>query len=114
MIQPGVYDIVCPQGATFDQQWSVTVDGSPMNLTGYTGALQVRETYDSSAVLFSLTSGSGITLGGTAGTIRADISAVSTAGVAAGFYAYDLELTAGSAVTRLLQGKFTVTGEITR
>ena len=114
MITPGYYDIIAPQGATYDRTFTVKTDNVPINFTGYTAAMQVRETYDSTAVLINLTSGSGITLGGTAGTIQVTIPATTTAGVPAGYYAYDLELYAGSQVTRILQGKFNITGEITR
>jgi hypothetical protein len=115
VINPGLYDITCPQGASFDQTFTYKVGGTAVNLTGYTAALQVREAYDGGTALISLsTGGSGITLGGTAGTILAEITATVTASVAAGSYAYDLELYQGSTVTRLLQGGFTVTGGVTR
>jgi hypothetical protein len=115
MINPGDYNIKCPQGATFDKTFTITVNGSPMNLTGYTAAMQVRETYDSTSTLLSLTNGSGITLGGTAGTIAVLVASTATAAIADGFYSYDLEITSGGGVTdRLLQGKFVVTPQVTR
>ena len=115
MINPGDYNIKCPQGATFDKTFTITVNGSAMNLTGYTAAMQVRETYDSSSTVLSLTSGTGITLGGTAGTIAVLVSSTATTALADGFYSYDLEITSGGGVTdRLLQGKFVVTPQVTR
>lgn len=114
MINPGVYNITCPQGASFDRTFSVTVSGSPLNLTGYTAALQVRSGADAADALISLTNGSGITLGGTAGTVLVSIAASVTAGVAAGSYSYDLELYQGANVTRLLEGAFNVTAGVTR
>ena len=114
MINPGVYDIVCPQGATFDRTFSYSIGGTAVNLTGYTAALQVRAGYDADTALISLTNGSGITLGGTAGTILVTASAAVTGAVDAGSYAYDLELYSGSTTTRLLQGSFTITGGVTR
>jgi hypothetical protein len=114
MINPGIYDLVCPQGATFDKTFTWTIGGTAVDLTGYTAALQVRTYADSSATLVSLTNGSGITLGGTAGTIGVAISAAVTTGLDAGSYAYDLELYSGSTVTRLLQGAFNVTAGVTR
>ena len=115
MIYPGVYDIVCPQGATFDRTFTYSVGGSAVDLTGYTAALQVRSGFDAGTALISLsTGGSGLVLGGTAGTITATISAAVTGAVDAGSYAYDLELYQGATVTRLLQGAFTVTGGVTR
>ena len=62
----------------------------------------------------SLTSGSGITLGGSAGTIGVAIAASVTSNIPAGSYAYDLELYVGATVTRLLQGAFIVSAGITR
>ena len=115
MINPGTYNITCPQGATFDRTFTISVGGTAMNLTGYTAAMQVRETYDSSTPIFSLTNGSGITLGGTAGTIAVLISSTASAAVSDGFYSYDLEITSGGGVKdRILQGKFVVTPEVTR
>jgi hypothetical protein len=110
----GVYDITAPQGATFDTTFTYTIGGTAVNLTGYTAAMQVRSAYAASPII-SLTNVSGITLGGVAGTIRVVISATTTATYKAGQYLYDLELTSGSGVvTRLLQGKFTISPEVTR
>jgi hypothetical protein len=115
MINPGIYNIVCPQGATFDRTFTLTVDGTAQNLTGYTAAMMVRESADASTAVISLsTAGSGIVLGGAAGTIAVTIGASVTGAVDAGSYSYDLELYSGAVTTRLLQGSFLVTGEITR
>jgi hypothetical protein len=115
MINQGTYNITCPQGATFDKTFTISISGTPKNLTGYTAAMQVRETYDSTSTILSLTSGTGITLGGTAGTIALLVSSTATASLTEGFYQYDLEITSGGGVTdRLLQGKFVVTPQVTR
>lgn len=56
----------------------------------------------------------GITLGGTAGTIVITIDADYTSALNDGTYVYDLELTSSSGtVTRLLEGQFVVTPEVT-
>jgi hypothetical protein len=114
MINPGTYNIVCPQGATWDRTFSTTLGGTAIDLTGYTAAMQVRDAADSATALISLSSGSGIVLGGTAGTLQVTIASSVTAGVAAGSYSYDLELYSGSETTRLLQGAFNVTAGVTR
>lgn len=115
MINPGTYDLLCPQGVTFDKTFTWTIGGTAVNLTGYTGALQVRSGSDATDALVSLsTGGSGLVLGGTAGTITASISATVTAALEPGSYAWDLELYQGANVTRLLQGAFNVTGGVTR
>jgi hypothetical protein len=112
MIEPGTYNIVAPQGATFDRTFTFRIDGSLVNLTGYTAAMKVRAKASSDAVL-SLTNASGITLGGAAGTIVLGITATQMAAIAPGSYLYDLELTQAGTVTRLIQGSFTVSAEIT-
>lgn len=111
------YDIVMDQGATFSR--AITWQDSqavPVNLTGYTARMQVRDEVDSASAALSLTTeNSRISLGGTAGTITLLVSATDTAAVAAGEYVYDLELVSGSGtVTRLIQGCFTVDAEVTR
>jgi|LakMenE18May11ns_1017448.scaffolds.fasta_scaffold9838492_2 hypothetical protein len=115
MQAPATLNLNCWQGATFDYNLTWTLNGTAVNLTGYSARMQVRETYDSTTPVISLTSGTGITLGGTAGSILLDISATTTAGVPSGQYVYDLELvTSGGYVTRLLEGNFNVDPEVTR
>jgi hypothetical protein len=114
MINPGTYNITCPQGATFDRTFTVNVGGTALNLTGYTAAMQVREGAGAATALLSLTNGTGITLGGTAGTIGVTIAATASAALPSGSYSYDLELNSGGTITRLLEGSFNVTGNITR
>jgi hypothetical protein len=77
-----------------------------VDLTGYTAAMKVRATGASSTVLLSLTSGAGITLGGTAGTIRIAITAAQTLTLLDGWQVYDLLLTSPlGAKTKFLSGR---------
>jgi hypothetical protein len=47
------------------------------------------------------------------GRITVTINAATTGAIAAGRYAYDLVLDSGTEITRLLEGKFIVTGAVT-
>jgi len=118
MQEPGYLDLNCYQGATFDYTLTWQTGGTPVNLTSYTARMQVRESYDAGTAILSLTSGTGITLGGTAGTIALNAAATATAaldGTPNKQYIYDLELVNGSGVvTRLVEGNFTVYPEVTR
>jgi hypothetical protein len=118
MQAPGYLDLDCYQGATFDYTLTWQTNGTPVNLTGYTSRMQVRESYDAGTAVVSLTSGTGITLGGTAGTIGLALSATATAaidGTPSTQYVYDLELVSGAGyVTRLVEGRFNVYPEVTR
>lgn len=109
------YDFTAGQGETFDRTVTWEISDVAVNVTGYTARLQVRKSHRSTSAVVSLTSSSGLTLGGSAGTIQIVISATATAALDAGRYVYDLELvSAGGAVTRVLEGAFVLTPEVTR
>jgi Na+/serine symporter len=112
---PGLVNFVCPQGSTFRRTLTYTLDEVPVNLAGYSSRLQVREAYYSTDPLVSLVSGSGITMGGSAGTIDILISASVTSQFPTGTHVYDLEIISPSnIVDRLIEGTFNVTPEVTR
>jgi hypothetical protein len=90
------------------------IGGTAVNLTDYTAAMQVKENASSTASVLSLTNGSGITLGGTAGTIAISVSATTMGSATPGNYVYDLELNSGGQVTRLIQGGFAIQAEVTK
>lgn len=88
----------------------------PVNLTGFTARMQIRETVESTTVLHSLTTeNGGITLGGAAGTIALTISATDTAAFTFDTAVYDLEIISGSGVvTEVMSGTVTLGDEVTR
>ena len=111
---PGKLNLTCPQGSTFSKTLTYKIDDVPVNLFGYDARLQVREFHYSDDPVINLTSGNGLTLGGSAGTIAVLISAIDTSELISGNYVYDLELVVGGTVTRLVEGNFVVTPEVTR
>jgi hypothetical protein len=112
----GIYNATIDQGAT----WSVTVtykdsNGAPINLTGYTAAMQVRQQYSSTDADLTLTSPSGgIVITPLTGVIVITMSATQTLSLSEGFYVYDVELTSGTFKDRMMQGQLTVAPEVTR
>jgi len=115
MLKPGKLNLTMYQGASWDYELTWTAGGTAVNLTDYSARMQVRPSYDSSNILFSISDEAGITLGGTAGTIYLEASATQTAGVPRGQYVYDLELESQAGqVTRLVEGLFEVSPEVTR
>ena len=111
----GSYDFTIEQGATFNLLMTWKIDNIAVNLSGYTARLQARIDVDETDTILSLTTGSGITLGGAAGTITLNQSATQTAVLPKGEYVYDLELqSGGGVVTRLLQGELNISAEVTR
>lgn len=113
---PGKYNIVCPQGSTLDQQLTYSINDVDVNLTGYSARMQVREKHTSTTAVLNLTnSNGGIVLGGVDGTINIVVTAGQSSELTAKEYVYDLELvSSGSVVTRLIEGKFIVTPEVTK
>lgn len=109
------WDITADQGASFSLQflWLGSDQETPVNLSGYSAAMQVRSQAGTLLTTFSTTAGS-IALGGTAGTITLSAAPSTTAGWTFGAGLYDLQLTDGSGdVTTLLSGIFTVNAAIT-
>lgn len=112
---PGQVNFLCPQGSTFRKTITYKIEDVPVNLTGYSSRLQVREAHYSTTTIVSLTSASGITLGGSAGTIDILISDEVTKDFPAGTWVYDLEVESSGGITdRLIEGNFVVTPEVTR
>lgn len=112
---PGKYNIICPQGSTYSQQLTYSINEQAVNLTGYTAKMQVREKHASKTTDLSLTTeNGGISLGGSAGTIDLNVSASQTAQLIAKEYVYDIELVSNENVYRIIEGKFIVTPEVTR
>jgi hypothetical protein len=114
MSAAGQYSILADQGATFTLH-IVYEDstGTPINLTGYTARMALRDRVGSSDVALSLTTENGrIALGGVAGTV--DLTVTAAAMTLTGTYVYDLELVSGLTVTRILMGDFVIRPEVTR
>ena len=112
----GLYNFAAEQGATLERVITYTdPDGVIINLTSYTALMQVRSTAASATVILELSTGSGITINGAAGTLTLLVSAADMTALTPGSYVYDLEITSpGSVVTRLIEGKFAVKAEVTR
>jgi hypothetical protein len=102
---------------TFQLTLSTQVDNDPpvpVNLTGYSALFQLRRTPLHPQVI-SLANGSGITLGGVAGTIALEISDTLSEEVAPGVYQYDLRLTdTGGKNDVVLAGEVEVRARISR
>ena len=114
-MNPGKYNMVCPQGSTFTKQLTYTIDDVPVNLTGYTARMQVREKHTSASVITSITTeNGGISINSVNGKINLYLSSTATAAIVAKEYVYDLELVSSNNVYRLIEGKFIVTPEVTR
>lgn len=106
-----------PAANTFIQyDWTDPSTNLPIDLTGYTAKMQVREKSYNEIILLDFTSGNGkIVLGGTAGTIKI-LFAPSDTNTALWFKGvYDLYITktADGTVTRVAHGFVTILNQVT-
>ena len=109
----GTYNFTLEQGSTFSRQITVQENGTALNLTGYTARMQMRSTHDSSTIALTYTST--IASPASNGIVNLSATASQSAAIEEGIYVYDLEIESGTGVvTRLMEGKVTVTPEVTR
>lgn len=103
-------NLVIDQGTSFTTTITVTDDdGNALDLTGYTGAAQIRKHYTSSnSVSFT------VSIAAATGEVTLALTANATANLAAGRYVYDCELTTGQTVSRIIEGIVTITPQVTR
>ena len=104
-------NLTIDQGSTFKANIDVTdSDGNALNLAGYTVAGQLRKNFNSSTAVDFTAS----VTNATDGTIQISLSATQTNSLKAGRYVYDVEITTGSEVTRVIEGQIEVTPGVTR
>jgi len=118
----GTYNILCEQGTTFVRVLELQAPSPEdpfvyevYNLTGHTARMQVRRTIDSSAVMIELTTeNEGIEIDGDDGKITIVMSDAQTGSLTSSGV-YDLEIEDGGGnVSRVIQGTFTLSQEVTR
>jgi hypothetical protein len=104
---PDRFDLTAYQNATWTETFRIhqgSATSAVQNLTGYSAQLIVKAKPGDSTTLLSLTSGNGLTLGGTAGTITLTQSAAAVNAFSWSSAEYELLLTDSSspAVTSVI------------
>jgi hypothetical protein len=104
-------NIVIDQGTSFATTIDVTdEEGNIVDLTGFTGAAQMRKHYTSSTY-YAFT----VSISADLGEVTLAMTANVTNNIAPGRYMYDCELNNGSGtISRLVEGIVTVTPGVTR
>ena len=123
----GKYSFTIKQGTTLDFNLQyLDSNSNPVDLTDHSGKMQIRPSVSSTDVIITLSSsmdsdGTGLNFSGsngttppTSGSIGVFISAASSSNFSFGEAVYDLEITSGSIVTRILEGKVKLSKEVTR
>ena len=118
MMLAAVVPLVILQGADYFQLLRWKSGSAPVDLSGYTGRMQIRETVDSPTVLLSLTTENGrMALGGAAGTIALSLTNEATRSCWWTAGVYDIELVDSGEpekVIRLIRGPISTIKEVTR
>lgn len=109
-----VYRLQIDQGATFRRALRWLRQDAPVNLTGYTARMEIRDKVGGTVLHRLDTANGGITLGGADGTIMLHIAADVSAAWSWRTGAYDLELVEPTGdVIRLVQGGVQISPEVT-
>ena len=120
------YSFIVEQGATTNIQLKWEDASGSINLSGYSGRMQIRPTVDSSTVYLTLSSsldvdGTGLNMSGSdgvtavqSGSIGIYISAATSSLLNFDTAYYDLEMVSGNEVTRLLEGQVKLSKNVTR
>ena len=112
-MNPGRYNITVYQGTTFALSPVWKVDNLPVNLTGYSAKMQVRDISNNLIVELSTSNGKIVITPGI-GQIALALTATQTAALAVGNYNYDLNLTdSASNVYKILEGAFILKASVT-
>jgi hypothetical protein len=123
----GRYSFTIEQGSTLNLELQYkNSSGDPIDLTRYSGKMQIRPSVSSATVYITLSSslkadGTGLNFSGsngttppTSGSIAISISAISSSLLTFDTGVYDLEITSGSIVTRILEGQVKLSKEVTQ
>lgn len=113
----GRYNMVCDQGTTFTLTFTIKTDGVAWDLVGnYTAKMQVRSFLNADTIIVELNTTNGRISFAAGGQVTLSLTAATTTDLTAGRHTYDLEFTntGSGTVTRILEGKFVVRGEVTR
>ena len=107
-----IANIFIDQGADFSVTVNVAdVDGTTLDLAGYTAAAQMRKTYESSSISATFTT----SISAADGQVTLSLTDTVTTALSPGRYVYDLVVTDGSSIsTRVVEGQAIVTPGVTR
>jgi hypothetical protein len=123
----GRYSFIIEQGSTLNLELQYKDSNkNPIDLTDYSGMMQIRSTLESNEILLTLSSnlmpdGTGLNFSGSngqtspsSGSIGIYISAITSSLLDFNKAVYDLELYSGSFAVRILEGQIQLSKEVTR
>jgi hypothetical protein len=107
-----IANLTIDQGATFTSDVTVKdAQGNAFNLTGYTAVAKLAKGFASTKTRTNMTTS--IATDATTGVVTLSLTATETSALDAERYVYDLEITSGATVTRVIEGIITVRAQVT-
>jgi hypothetical protein len=104
-------NLVIDQGTTFSTDLYLTDDGGePLLLAGYVVNSQIRKWYTSSNPSATFTTSINVA----AGSVTLNLTSNQTSNLVSGRYVYDVEISDGSTISRIVEGIITVTPQVSR
>lgn len=104
-------NLVIDQGSTFSTDLTLTDEnGDPLTLSGYTANSQIRRWYTSSNVSAEFSTSIEVNTA----VITLSLTANQTSNLVFGRYVYDVEISDGYEISRIVEGVVTVTPQVTR
>jgi hypothetical protein len=104
------HNLIIDQGSDFNMRLTFRQNGVNMDLTGYNIRAQIRQSKTAPAITTSFT---GLVVDALNGIFMISLPATTSSAINPGNYFYDVEVY-GASVTRVLEGKVTITPEVTR
>ena len=107
-----IANLTIDQGATFSSDVTVKdAQDNAFNLTGYTAVAKLAKGFASTKTRTNMTTS--IATDATTGVVTLSLTATETSALDAERYVYDLEITSGATVTRVIEGIITVRAQVT-
>ena len=107
-----IANLTVDQGTSFTSDVTVKdANGNAFDLTGYTANAKMAKGFASTRTRTTITTT--VAADATTGVVTLSLSSTVTAGLDAERYVYDLEITKGTEVTRVIEGLITVRPQVT-
>ena len=103
------------QGQTYEKEWTFEQGGNAINLTGFTGAAQIRDA-DGNLLADLTTANGGVVINGSEGKMKIVLTPAITGAIAKTDntpHSWDVELTSGGRVEKPFRGPVIVHKRIT-
>jgi len=115
LAQPITRDYVIPQGVTFPIRMRWLDNGTPVDLTGALVRAQLKTSYSAQPAYSATIANGKAYLDVATGWFGFDLIPTDTSAITATQYVYDIEVELPTGdITRAMQGKITLTPEVTR